>query len=152
MYVLKFTGWVFWITTRFSLMVLQRRFEGSYVLRTTQFGSQFEKGDWIMAERGTPFAPTCGSQQHISVCITWTYGDRAVDMHLPNYTCWLESAAGLDCDWRCAKPTIYLWFIAPIFIQYMWGNKLFQQPIYNSITLVISVCACETCKGISSEK
>ena len=34
----------------------------------------------------------------------------------------------------------------------MRGNKLFQQPIYNSITLIIRVCACETCKGISSEK
>ena len=34
----------------------------------------------------------------------------------------------------------------------MRGNKLFQQPIYNSITLIIHVCACETRKGISSEK
>ena len=34
----------------------------------------------------------------------------------------------------------------------MRGNKLFQQPIYNSITLIIHVCACETLKGISSEK
>ena len=29
---------------------------------------------------------------------------------------------------------------------------MFQQPIYNSITLIIHVCACETLKGISSEK
>jgi len=34
----------------------------------------------------------------------------------------------------------------------MSGNKLFQQPIYNGITLIIHVCACETLKGISSEK
>jgi len=34
----------------------------------------------------------------------------------------------------------------------MRGNKLFQQPIYNSITLIVPTCACETCKGISSEK
>ena len=34
----------------------------------------------------------------------------------------------------------------------MRGNKLFQQPIYSSFTLIIHVCACETLKGISSEK
>ena len=34
----------------------------------------------------------------------------------------------------------------------MKGNKLFQQQIYNGITLIIHVCACETRKGISSEK
>ena len=34
----------------------------------------------------------------------------------------------------------------------MRGNELFQQPIYNSITLIIHVCACETRKGIRSEK
>jgi len=32
------------------------------------------------------------------------------------------------------------------------GNKLFRQPIYNRIALIIHVCACETHKGISSEK
>ena len=37
-------------------------------------------------------------------------------------------------------------------IQYTRGNKLFQQPIYKSVTLIIPVCACETRKGISSEK
>ena len=31
-------------------------------------------------------------------------------------------------------------------------NELFQQPIYSGITLIIHVCACETLKGISSEK
>ena len=31
-------------------------------------------------------------------------------------------------------------------------NKLFQQPIYNGITLIIRICACEARKGISSEK
>ena len=34
----------------------------------------------------------------------------------------------------------------------MRGNRLFQQPVYNGITLIIPVCACETLKGISSEK
>jgi len=34
----------------------------------------------------------------------------------------------------------------------MKGNKLFQQPIYNSITLIVHVCACETRKGNSSKK
>jgi hypothetical protein len=34
----------------------------------------------------------------------------------------------------------------------MRGNKLFQKPIYNSITLIIYVCAYETRKNISSEK
>ena len=34
----------------------------------------------------------------------------------------------------------------------MRGNKLFEQPIYNSITLIIHVRACETRKSISSEK
>jgi len=47
---------------------------------------------------------------------------------------------------------IYLGFIAPIFIRYTCGIKSFQQPIYNSITSIIHVCACETCKGISSVK
>ena len=60
---------------------------------------------------------------------------------------------------ECMQPLsplfIYL-FIYDLLLRYSYNTravtKMFQQPIYNSITLIIHVCACETGKGISSEK